>query len=70
MSVISIKSNELTVAVKSFGAELASVKDNTGKEYLWQANPDVWPNQAPVLFPIVSRLRNGSRPGVYTLDGK
>ena len=70
MSVITIKSNELTVSIKSFGAELTSIKDNSGKEFLWQGNPKVWAGQAPVLFPIVSRLRNGSRPDVYTLNGK
>lgn len=28
------------------------------REYLWQADPLVWAGSAPILFPIVGRLRN------------
>lgn len=66
MSVITLKSNELTVKIKSFGAELTSITDTTGKEFLWQGNPEVWEGQAPILFPMVSRLREGK----YKLNGK
>ncbi len=67
MSVISTIKNEfLEVSVSSFGAELKSIKTSDGAERLWQGDPDVWEGQAPVLFPIVSRLRGGK----YTFDGK
>lgn len=51
--------NHLTVKVNSKGAELSSILFN-GNEYLWQANPDVWPRHAPVLFPIVGKLVNNT----------
>ena len=36
MGVVTIKSNELTVKIKTFGSELTSIKNNAGKEFLWQ----------------------------------
>lgn len=47
----------LTAAVKGDGAELCSLCDATGTEMLWQAGP-VWPRHAPVLFPVVGRLKD------------
>jgi len=49
----------LSAAVKAEGAELCSLRDAEGTEMLWQAHP-VWPRHAPVLFPIVGRLKNDS----------
>lgn len=46
----------LSVTVMAQGAELCSVRDRDGAEYLWQA-ADPWPRHAPVLFPIVGRLK-------------
>lgn len=53
-----IQNENLTVETRSFGGELTSIKDSTGKEYLWQGNPEFWHGQAPVLFPIVGSLRD------------
>jgi galactose mutarotase-like enzyme len=39
------------------GAELCSLKNEAGLELLWQAGPQ-WPRHAPLLFPIVGRLKN------------
>ncbi|MDP4087707.1 MAG: aldose 1-epimerase family protein [Bacillota bacterium] len=52
-------SNEfITVASSDKGAELCSIKSNRdGLEYLWQADPAFWGRHAPVLFPIVGRLK-------------
>ena len=47
----------LSAAVKADGAELCSLRDAQRTEMLWQAAP-VWPRHAPVLFPIVGRLRD------------
>ena len=47
----------LSVVVKADGAELCSLRDVAGTEMLWQAAP-VWPRHAPVLFPIVGRLKD------------
>lgn len=59
MAVYSINNSFLEVKVNSFGAELISLLTSDGTELLWQANKDVWPRFAPVLFPIVGRLKNG-----------
>ncbi len=45
----------LTAEIKADGAELCSLRDAAGQEFLWQAGPQ-WPRHAPVLFPIVGRL--------------
>jgi galactose mutarotase-like enzyme len=47
------------VQLKESGAELCSVrKKSKQREYIWQADPQVWARHAPVLFPVVGRLRN------------
>lgn len=62
----SIANQYITVSVKEQGAELCSIKDAGGTEYLWQADPAFWARHAPVLFPIVGKLLNGR----YELNGK
>lgn len=52
-----LSNGTLSATVKSDGAELCSLRDATGEEVLWQAAP-IWPRHAPVLFPIVGRLKN------------
>jgi galactose mutarotase-like enzyme len=52
-----IGNNQITVTIKSDGAELCSLKNAAGVELLWQAGP-AWPRHAPILFPIVGRLKN------------
>ncbi|MBL7895205.1 MAG: aldose 1-epimerase family protein [Bacteroidia bacterium] len=59
MAVYSINNSFLEVKVNSFGAELNSLLTSDGNELLWQASKDIWPRFAPVLFPIVGRLKNG-----------
>ncbi len=62
-----IKNNMLEVTISSMGAEIQSVKGrHTGHEYMWQADPEIWDRHAPVLFPIVGRLKNDE----YTYNGK
>jgi len=54
-----IENEHLCCTVDDFGAQLHSVKDRaTRAEYLWQGDPAVWTGQAPVLFPIVGRLKD------------
>ena len=54
----SLESNKLKVTINSFGAELCSVKNKNGLEFIWQAKKDVWARHAPVLFPIVGKLKD------------
>jgi galactose mutarotase-like enzyme len=53
---IAIASAALSAEINPLGAELSSLKDSAGRELLWQAGPE-WPRHAPILFPIVGRLR-------------
>ncbi len=61
-----IQNNLLTVTVSDHGAELKSVKDREGTEYLWQADPAFWDETAPNLFPYVGRMTQGT----CTVNGK
>ncbi|MGT2666017.1 aldose 1-epimerase family protein [Streptococcus rifensis] len=54
-----LKNDNLSIAIKTLGAELSSLKDSSGVEYLWQGDPAHWPGQAPVCFPICGSLRDG-----------
>ena len=57
--IVSINNNQLKVSVKLDGAELCSVVDcKTGKEYMWQADPNYWARHAPILFPFVGSLKD------------
>lgn len=55
-----IRSPQLSVEINTKGAELSSLKSKQGLEFLWQARPDVWTRHAPVLFPVVGRLKDNS----------
>lgn len=56
--MIKLQNQYLTVHVNELGAELTSVKNEDGLEYIWQADPNYWNRHAPILFPIVGRLKN------------
>jgi galactose mutarotase-like enzyme len=66
MDRVTIAGRGLSVAVHTKGAELASLKDGDGREWLWQGDAASWPRQAPILFPIVGRAAND----VLLIDGK
>lgn len=51
-----LQNGYLSATIKADGAELCSLRDAEDEELLWQAAP-VWPRHAPVLFPIVGRLK-------------
>ena len=52
-----ISNGTLTAEISAFGAQLRSLKDKNGKEYMWEANPDIWPKSAPIMFPICGGLK-------------
>ncbi len=52
-----LKHGRLAATIKAQGAELCSLTDGSGVEFIWQAGP-AWPRHAPLLFPIVGRLAN------------
>lgn len=51
-----IKNDSLSLSISEHGAELQSIKDINGKEYLWDGDPEYWPRHSPILFPIVCGL--------------
>lgn len=63
---ITLRSDLLTVQADTLGAQLISIRTHQGVELLWQADPAVWGRHAPLLFPIIGRLRDGK----YTVDGQ
>ncbi|AZZ48705.1 aldose 1-epimerase family protein [Rathayibacter rathayi] len=54
-TVLALGSESLRIALTTAGAEMTSLRDGEGREYLWQAGPE-WRRHAPVLFPIIGRL--------------
>lgn len=63
--IIELKNYTLTVNISTLGAELKSIKNNNGKEFLWQGDKNIWSGQAPVLFPITGGLKDDK----YILKG-
>ena len=56
-----LENEEIMLKVDSLGAEMKKLilkKDN--KNYLWHGDSKYWGRTAPVLFPIVGRLRDDS----------
>lgn len=62
--LITIASADLTARINPLGAELWSLTDPQGREYMTDADPAFWTGHAPVLFPIVGALAGG----FYRLD--
>jgi galactose mutarotase-like enzyme len=62
-----IQNEFLKITVNETGAELTSIESvRTGQQFMWSGNPDIWPNHAPVLFPIVGGLKDNT----YYYQGK
>ena len=62
-----LENERFRVEINDFGAELTrftSKKDGT--EYIWKGDPAAWKRHAPILFPIVGRLKDKT----YTEDGR
>lgn len=63
---VAIASGGLAARIAPLGAELRSLSDAAGREYMSDGNPAFWPNHAPLLFPIVGALANDT----YRLGGE
>lgn len=63
---VTLQNGRLRAEIDTLGAQLTSVQDVHGTEYIWQADPAVWGRHAPNLFPFIGRLKDGQ----YTLDGE
>lgn len=59
-SIYSIENAELFLEVSSFGAEWKNLKAfNRQRSCLWTGRKEIWPRQAPLLFPVVGKLKDG-----------
>lgn len=57
-TAFTLENDDLTVQVSSEGAELRSVVCD-GIERMWCGDPAVWGRRAPLLFPLIGRMRDG-----------
>ncbi|MEN8115984.1 MAG: aldose 1-epimerase family protein [Bacteroidota bacterium] len=57
-NTVTIRNNNLTVKISTRGAELQSIKDKSGVEYLWQGDSAFWGGRAPVMFPVNVRFKD------------
>ncbi|WP_379946810.1 aldose 1-epimerase family protein [Enterococcus devriesei] len=54
-----LENDELKVEVLNKGAEIKSIRSKKdGTEYIWQADGKFWSRHAPILFPIVGKLKD------------
>ena len=67
MALFQISNDKITIQVDSMGAELKSLKEvASGREYMWNGDPQYWKRTSPVLFPLVG----GVKGGVYRVEGR
>lgn len=57
--IITLENQTITAAIDTLGAQLISLKDASGKEYIWQRDPNIWARCSPLLFPAIGNSRNG-----------
>ena len=57
--IVTLNNSTFTAQIDSLGAQLISLKDTKGTEYIWQRDPAYWGNCSPLLFPTVGNCRNG-----------
>ncbi|MCG2793675.1 MAG: aldose 1-epimerase family protein [Weeksellaceae bacterium] len=62
-----IQNSTLKATFNDLGAELVSLINlETGKEIIWEGNPDFWSGKSPVLFPTVGALKDDK----YIFEGE
>lgn len=56
-----LENEYLQITLKKEGAELTRIYSKEYKiDYLWNGNPNFWKRHAPILFPIIGKLKNNS----------
>jgi galactose mutarotase-like enzyme len=55
-----LHSAELSAEIDAHGAQLFTLRDRAARDLLWDGDPAVWSGRAPLLFPIVGVLVDGS----------
>lgn len=65
LRIMKLRNNVFSIEVAEHGAELISLQKD-GFEYIWPALPEFWKRHAPILFPIVGKVFDGT----YRVQGK
>ena len=52
--LITLTDSKTTAVIDSTGAQLISLKDASGCEYIWQRDAKYWKKCSPLLFPVVA----------------
>lgn len=55
-----LNNGTLSAVAETHGGELISLKNGSGKEYIWSGDPNYWSGRNPHLFPIVGGLADGT----------
>jgi galactose mutarotase-like enzyme len=67
MQLATLENDFFSICISAHGAELHSIySKKLDKELLWSGYDKVWARHAPVLFPIVGKLKNDT----FTFNGK
>ena len=59
-ALVRLNSDALSAEIDPKGAQLSALRDQDGRDLLWNGDPAVWAGRAPILFPIVGVLVGGS----------
>ncbi|MDP3258261.1 MAG: aldose 1-epimerase family protein [Bosea sp. (in: a-proteobacteria)] len=57
--MISLRNDALAVEITPLGAELQSVRDGQGRDWLWSGDPAIWAGRSPLLFPVIGKHPGG-----------
>lgn len=58
---LQLKNQLLTILLCEDGAEITSIKENKDNtEYIWNADKAYWGRHAPILFPIVGKIKDNT----------
>ena len=64
--VIRISNGKLSALIRPEGGQIVSCTAPDGREVIWQADPAIWADHTPILFPVISNCKDGS----VIIDGK
>ncbi|CAL2082696.1 Galactose mutarotase [Tenacibaculum sp. 190524A02b] len=65
--MVTLENESLTVELTTLGAELTKIySKETQLDYLWKGDASFWKRHAPILFPIVGKLKNNT----YSINNK
>ena len=64
--IYSLENSTVKITASNHGGEIHSLTSKiTGTEYIWNGNPEFWKYHAPILFPIVGKVKDLK----YRVDG-